>query len=472
MLILLWIATLASARVYVFSPDSLRAEFEGRYHHGVIPASLANFGNPAYGTVMVGRAFLPVAGQELGCGSLTRISFTDDPDSVNTPILILERGECPFVYKVRQAQDIGASAVVIIDNKVEDVEKVIMTDNGSGGNIFIPSFIISKTDGELIKNAIKNSRTGKHVALTLVFDMKQDEGKVNYSLWYSSENKKVYSFLKEFKSYAMRFSKDQTAFTPNMVLWYCAMCREKGYKESHQDCISGGRYCAPDPDGTGPYNGRDVMLEDLRQLCVFKQTENEESYETYFKYMIEYSKTCEDNLTKECSHKVLDAIDLSSKEIEKCVDNSVEGRNIDLDENTLFKYERDRWQDYGVAFYPSLMINNQTYRGDLEAQPVFQALCAGFVEPQEECRWDYGQDDEESEDTDEDGIGTGSLLLILSLCFAMMAVVLIVYRMWLKKEMKNDMRNQVNTAVSQYFALSEQSGINMAERNSVKVNFA
>jgi len=29
-------------------------------------------------------------------------------------------------------------------------------------------------------------------------------------------------------------------------------------------CVSGGRYCSPDPDGEGPMIGRDVILEDLR----------------------------------------------------------------------------------------------------------------------------------------------------------------------------------------------------------------
>lgn len=29
-------------------------------------------------------------------------------------------------------------------------------------------------------------------------------------------------------------------------------------------CLSGGRYCSPDPDGFGPLIGRDVIFEDLR----------------------------------------------------------------------------------------------------------------------------------------------------------------------------------------------------------------
>ena len=37
--------------------------------------------------------------------------------------------------------------------------------------------------------------------------------------------------------------------------------------EGHADnanCVSHGRYCAPDPDDEGPATGRNVVLEDLR----------------------------------------------------------------------------------------------------------------------------------------------------------------------------------------------------------------
>ena len=34
--------------------------------------------------------------------------------------------------------------------------------------------------------------------------------------------------------------------------------------EAPANCVSGGRYCAPDPDGVGVLTGRDVLYEDLR----------------------------------------------------------------------------------------------------------------------------------------------------------------------------------------------------------------
>ena len=47
-----------------------------------------------------------------GCGPITR-----DPSWPADPIIMLDRGDCTFVQKVRHAENAGASAVLIVDNK-------------------------------------------------------------------------------------------------------------------------------------------------------------------------------------------------------------------------------------------------------------------------------------------------------------------------------------------------------------------
>jgi hypothetical protein len=51
---------------------------------------------------------------------------------------------------------------------------------------------------------------------------------------------------------------------------YCSYCSKNDYKTVIDECVSGGRYCAPDPDSSGPLIGRDVVMEDLRQICIFE----------------------------------------------------------------------------------------------------------------------------------------------------------------------------------------------------------
>ncbi len=64
-----------------------------------------------------------------------------------TPIIIVERGNCSFVRKVRNIEHAGGLAAVVVDKKMEDVEYVIMSDDGTGSGIRIPSMLIGKNDG-------------------------------------------------------------------------------------------------------------------------------------------------------------------------------------------------------------------------------------------------------------------------------------------------------------------------------------
>lgn len=59
-------------------------------------------------------------------------------------------------------------------------------------------------------------------------------------------------------------------------------------------CISGGRYCAFDPDGNGPLMGRDVIFEDLRQLCIINQTD----VTMWFDYAMAFENNCLTNTSR------------------------------------------------------------------------------------------------------------------------------------------------------------------------------
>lgn len=58
----------------------------------------------------------------------------------------------------------------------------------------------------------------------------------------------------------------QVIFTPHYVFWECLGC-EKKFIEN--DCYGGGKYCAIEPSNES-IKGREIVLEDLRQICLFK----------------------------------------------------------------------------------------------------------------------------------------------------------------------------------------------------------
>lgn len=60
---------------------------------------------------------------------------------------MVDRGHCSFVQKVRNVEKAGGSLAVIIDDSNADVKDLIMSDDGTGTGIRIPSMMISKKDG-------------------------------------------------------------------------------------------------------------------------------------------------------------------------------------------------------------------------------------------------------------------------------------------------------------------------------------
>lgn len=49
---------------------------------------------------------------------------------------------------MRNAERAGASLLVVVDTRAENVTNVIMGDDGTGTGIRIPSMLIGKSDGE------------------------------------------------------------------------------------------------------------------------------------------------------------------------------------------------------------------------------------------------------------------------------------------------------------------------------------
>ncbi len=65
----------------------------------------------------------------------------DDGDAV--PFFIVERGTCSFVKKVRNLESIGVAVVIIVDDSNEPIENIVMSDDGTGGGIRIPSMLVT-----------------------------------------------------------------------------------------------------------------------------------------------------------------------------------------------------------------------------------------------------------------------------------------------------------------------------------------
>lgn len=446
------------SKIIVLHPESMRQDFEERYPSGDIPASLGNFGNPPYGSSLVGHVYYPLVIEDRsGCSTLSPIKFStdSDPDLVNTPILILDRGDCAFVVKVRHAEDIGAKLVIIANHDNSDPESIIMTDNGQGGNLNIPAMLISKSDADLIKKYLNDVKNPEKISLSVSFDMQKTSDVISYSIWSTPTSYLSQIFMMSFADVGSQFVRKVAEFAPYYVLWYCPDCENDGYIEDHPDCVSGGRYCSPDPDEDGVLTGRDVMFEDLRQLCIYKLY-SKNDYKQWFHYQKEYYLSCGlEAFSTTCSRKLMNKIGVSFTEVQTCVDNSFEGKNPALDDNSILRNQMDAWLDVNIPYYPSIVINEQIYRGDLEAKSVMDAMCSGYMwgsEPQP-CKDRYP--DKNNDKEEESGSNTFLIIIAVIASILLVAGILIIYKVIVKKDLNRDMKVQVNNAVAQYFQLAE-----------------
>jgi hypothetical protein len=52
------------------------------------------------------------------------------------------------VRKIRNIEEAGLSVGIVIDDSDEDISEVVMSDDGTGAGIRIPSMLIGKEDGK------------------------------------------------------------------------------------------------------------------------------------------------------------------------------------------------------------------------------------------------------------------------------------------------------------------------------------
>jgi hypothetical protein len=124
----------ADYTVTVSSPSSIAGSY---------PSTPALFG-PILLAPLSGN--LVLADPSLACDALLNAS------AINGNIAVVDRGACTFYTKVLNAQNVGAIAVIVVNNQPGLVNMSALNEEG----IAIPVVMISQADGILIKEALNN----------------------------------------------------------------------------------------------------------------------------------------------------------------------------------------------------------------------------------------------------------------------------------------------------------------------------
>jgi hypothetical protein len=269
-------------------------------------------------------------------------------------------------------EKINADAVIIVYNKnVDDIKNIVLGNpNGWGRHVKVPGVVITKEDGHKIKKYLDRHNNDKsyvkHIYVELDFNIERNDV-VKYDIYFSNGYDQIYDLMLQLGPMHEALG-DKVTFEPKYV-------SHKNYHYSEglvNDCLAGGNYCMYNIDYFFNYNGRDLMLHNVQEKCIWKEVKDKPSL--FLKYIENYVRCAnKSNLMydkeEECIEGILDKIGISKINVKNCYANdfkskvSTKGVNMN-DQNTLIlTLENDRYDyiTHQIVFLPSILINNRPY---------------------------------------------------------------------------------------------------------------
>lgn len=412
-------------------------------------------------------------------------------------ILMVDRGGCTFVTKVRNAQSAGAAGVLIADHTClcSDLDcksatgisdscehaEPIMADDGSGADISIPSFLMFKHDADPVKKELMANRP---VQVEMAWSLPNPDDRVEYDLWTTPTDILSKDFYKQWKILAVALG-SHAYFTPhtyihNGVRMGCQS--SSGENFCYTLCTNNGRYCATDPDNDldNGVSGADVVRESLRRLCIWKlygkmAGKSEGIGPQFWDYVAQFNERCRDKgyfNEKNCISDAMKLAKIDAKRVNECMDDS--GGTEGKEPNKLLAAEIEAQESRGVVVIPSAFVNTAVLRGALTPSNVFSAVCAGFAPGSEPdiCKRCGSCSDapgcaaaghcKAGSINGAPGGGGVSKHTFVSSMF-MVVVFFTALGVWHYKKTQEDMRNQVRGILADYLPLEDQEPGNPME---------
>eukprot|EP00587_Corethron_hystrix_P005619 CAMPEP_0113303942 /NCGR_PEP_ID=MMETSP0010_2-20120614/4141_1 /TAXON_ID=216773 ORGANISM="Corethron hystrix, Strain 308" /NCGR_SAMPLE_ID=MMETSP0010_2 /ASSEMBLY_ACC=CAM_ASM_000155 /LENGTH=472 /DNA_ID=CAMNT_0000158009 /DNA_START=1222 /DNA_END=2641 /DNA_ORIENTATION=+ /assembly_acc=CAM_ASM_000155 len=396
-------------------------------------------------------------------------------------ILMVDRGECTFVHKVRNAQKAGAAGVLIADNiclcdfasvckpknegdRCEQFEPV-MADDGSGSDITIPAFLLFKQDADVIREELLNYNANIVMA-EMTWNIPRPDDRVEYKFWTTPTEHISKNFQKSFGDAALRLG-DSAVFTPHFFVYDGILnrCHGSNGNACSTMCTNAGRYCAADPDNDlyKGISGSDVVRESLRRICIWKYYGKDKFGEKWWSYTTEFMERCDSPSyfsNNECVNDAYKHSGVDGKKINQCMGDSggLQGDSV----NNLLQKEIAAKDELGVVVVPSVFVNNIAMRGKLSSQTVFSAICHGYLDGTEpdicnkcaSCN-DFDGCIQKGKCGDSSLAGVSMNTFISTIFLVSGLIVAVGLAQWRKSQ--KQMRNEVRGILAEYMPLEEDA---------------
>ena len=449
---------LIQSDITIIGPDDLSSNFQSNK----IVMIYDKIGKSNYDFYTRGQLFVEENNLE-GC---QRTSYPKNADNSQFNegfrILITKRGGCSFVYKARNAQFGGYAMIIVVNNMDTDIKKIIMTDDGSGNDIYIPIAMISKDDGtKLIDYLIQNKNS--KVTVEINFDKKMNKYKsLDVKFFFSSSELRAYELFNNLAQYMNKFG-DQVNFTPIYVVHRAPM-----YDENNPirvvNCVSKGKYCYFPKATTITNDGQAIIMEDLRQKCVYNSALKNDNIFMYLNYLKSFHAECliksdKPQFNEKCAKNVLKSLSYSILDIDSCMAKSFKATdllsNTFIDnENYILEREYEELLKYKLTIFPSVIIDNKPIEGVITENKIIIEICNLIKDKPGFCYEMIGK-----------GSSERKKFIILMLIFILVVInifIFLVFRKYIIERINErivqgglDLDSRIKNVIGNYFSLNK-----------------
>ena len=378
----------------------------------------------------------------------------------NLKILLAYNGNCPIMQKARNAQNAGASMLLLINNNDQDIKNVLLDDD-SESDIKIPIGLISLANGRIIQNYIENNPKSR-IIIDINYQKKEEQKKIEVKLFFSSSELRAYELINNITKYSHKFY-NYVDFIPIYVIHQSpSYDPQKATREFN--CVSKGKYCYFPKETTITQDGQRILIESLRQKCMFLKSKEKIKY--YYEYLNQFYINCLNievpEFNDRCAKKTLDNMGYSVDYLDECVAesfgvNSLLSTSYIDNDNNIFKKDYDEILKYKLTSFPAVIIDDKPLKGNINHNKVMINICNAFSVKPGFCGIIIGE--------------TGTMSRKKGWIYFLIIVIILIniflffkFRKYVllkineKFGLKIDIEGRINNVVQNYISLKNQGG--------------
>jgi hypothetical protein len=190
---------------------------------------------------------------------------------------------------------------------------------GWGKEVTIPSLLISKKDGHMVKKYLDGVQDKNfEIKVQLDFTVPMTD-KVFYELYFINGFQNAYPLMKDLKEMHALLG-DKVSFEPKYDT------HKNLINGLRVDCIGEGKYCNYDGNWYYKTTGREIILHNVMEKCVWRLLKNDTAFFEYVDRYIDCAKIVVPNKDKrdECLDTAVDKLGIiKTEEVRNCYASNI-----------------------------------------------------------------------------------------------------------------------------------------------------